>query len=163
MKKLIIGVTIIVFTMITCGSAFAGPHHRVHRSRHNGHMALMGLGIFTAAIVASSLYNPPVSKVIVQPAHVYVPRHRTSVVIEAPPVDVQPPSKKKNRASVTAKRLNVRVRPDRHAQIIAISYKGTILKVRGKAPGWLYVKLPSGQYGWVMAKYTRTVCPPAKG
>ncbi len=163
MKKLIIGLTISVFTMITVTSAFAGPHHRYYRSRHDTQLALMGLGIFTAAVVASSLYNPPVSRVIVHPAPVCVPRRQASVVMEAPPVAVQPPVKKRKRVSVNAKRLNVRVRPDRHAQVIAISFKGTTLKVHGKAPGWIYVKLPSGQFGWVMARYTRSSYPPAKG
>ncbi len=163
MKKLTIVMTITVFAIITGTSAFAGPHHRGHRTKHDRHVALMGLGIFTAAIVASSLYRPHVSKVIVQPAHVYVPQHHTPVIIEAPPVFDLPPEKKRKRVSVTAKRLNVRARPDKHAQIIAVSYRGTMLKIRGKAPGWIYVKLPSGKFGWVMAKYTTPSYPPAKG
>jgi len=163
MKKRIIGLTAIVFLMITVTSAFAGPHHRGHGHRHDRHFALMGLGIFTAAVLASSLYDPPVSKVIVKPHRRCIPRRQTPVVIDDPGYYNLTPEKKRKRISVAAKRLNVRARPDRHAPVIAVTYKGTMLKVRGKAPGWIYVKLPSGRFGWVMAKYTRPSFPAAKG
>lgn len=32
--------------------------------------------------------------------------------------------------------------------------EGTTLDVVGAVPEWLYIKTASGQYGWVMSKYT---------
>lgn len=163
MKKLIIGFSVMVFTMITTTSAFAGPHHRYPRSGKNHHVALMGLGLFTAAIVASTLSRPPVYKIKVQQAPACVPLYRKPMHV-APPCSEPPfPANDGQHVSVAPERLNVRIRPDCEAQVIAVSQQGTRLKIYGRAPGWLYVKLPSGQFGWVMAEYTCPLFPPAKG
>jgi len=42
-------------------------------------------------------------------------------------------------------------------------YQGNMLAVQNHAPGWLYVKLPSGQFGWVVAKFTTQIPPLANG
>jgi hypothetical protein len=37
---------------------------------------------------------------------------------------------------------------------VAVVSAGTELAVLGAAPGWLYVRLPSGNLGWVAERFT---------
>jgi len=85
------------------------------------------------------------------------------MVVESPPetviiqesleeTDVTPTAG--DRVSVTAQSLNVRSGPDANQSVIAQILKDTVVVVRGQAPGWLYVELPNGTFGWIMTGYT---------
>lgn len=58
------------------------------------------------------------------------------------------------KVSVTAHRLNVRSGPGMGHPVIEQVWQGIVLAVQGTAPGWLYVRTPSGKLGWVSGKYT---------
>jgi len=85
------------------------------------------------------------------------------VTVEEPSALIQVPETARGRVSVTAHTLNVRSGPGSNRPVIHQMYQGNILAIYGNAPGWLYVKLPSGKFGWVMQKFTVQVSPPASG
>lgn len=85
------------------------------------------------------------------------------VVVEPPPALivedtgpelVQPLEKASGKISVTALILNVRSGPAMHYPKIYQVERGYILEVLGTTDGWLYVQLPNGEFGWVMAEFT---------
>jgi len=55
---------------------------------------------------------------------------------------------------VTPPMLNVRSGPGMDHPIIFQIPQGTVMETHGTAPEWLFVKLPSGEFGWVMTKFT---------
>lgn len=55
---------------------------------------------------------------------------------------------------VQAAILNVRSGPGLEFSVVSRAQQGVALAVFGDAPGWYYVRLPDGMYGWVMAQYT---------
>lgn len=59
--------------------------------------------------------------------------------------------------------LNVRQGPGKSHPIIHKVYRDDILKVIGRAPGWVYVNLPYGEFGWIMTEYVVPVGLSAKG
>jgi uncharacterized protein YgiM (DUF1202 family) len=66
--------------------------------------------------------------------------------------------------AVTAEQLDVRSGPGLNHPLVTHVAKGAVLVIRGSAPGWLYVQLPNGTFGWVMSKFTAPVSsPPASG
>lgn len=67
------------------------------------------------------------------------------------------------RVSVTAHLLNVRFGPGKEHPVIQRVARGSILIIKGAAPGWYYVQLPNGKYGWVMVKFTAQTSPPTSG
>jgi uncharacterized protein YgiM (DUF1202 family) len=79
---------------------------------------------------------------------------RGYVVVQAPPVVPPPPPMAGQQVSVTAYTLNVRSGPGMGHPVIEQVRQGFILAVQGTAPGWLYVRTPSGKFGWVSGKYT---------
>ena len=88
------------------------------------------------------------------------------VVVEPPPAlivedngpsVVQPLEKASGKVSVTAPLLNVRSGPALHYPKIYQVERGYILDVIGRSDGWLYVELPNGELGWVMAEFTLRV------
>jgi uncharacterized protein YgiM (DUF1202 family) len=79
---------------------------------------------------------------------------RGYVVVQAPPVVPPPPGMAGQQVSVTAYTLNVRSGPGMGHPVIEQVRQGFILAVQGTAPGWLYVRTPSGKFGWVSGKYT---------
>lgn len=94
------------------------------------------------------------------------------VVVEAPPyvvieddipVLIEPPEWAEGEVSVIADILNVRSGPGLRYPTIYQIHRGYILDVHGKTTGWLYVELPSGEFGWVMNIYTVPVLPPGSG
>jgi len=88
------------------------------------------------------------------------------VVVEAPPaapVVEEPPEVVSGRVSVTAHTLNIRSGPGLNFAIIGQVSRGEVLTIHGNAPEWLYVKLRSGKFGWVMKKFAVPVSPPASG
>lgn len=58
------------------------------------------------------------------------------------------------RVIVQAPLLNVRSGPGLEFSVVGRIEQGVSLPVFGSGPGWYYVRLPDGQYGWVMAQYT---------
>jgi len=61
--------------------------------------------------------------------------------------------------SVTVSALNVRSGPAVGFPVINQVRRNDLLTIHGFAPDWLYVKLPAGQFGWVMLRYTSLVTP----
>ena len=90
------------------------------------------------------------------------PPAETVVVKEVSPVR---PSVEKGgeRVSVTATLLNVRSGPGMDFPVIHQVREGEKLTVYGYAPDWLYVKLSTGVFGWVMLRYTSPEESPASG
>ncbi|MDD5724296.1 MAG: DUF6515 family protein [Syntrophales bacterium] len=71
-----------------------------------------------------------------------------------PPVDYQSASPAISQVTVMPPMLNVRSGPGINHQITFQVPRGMILEVHGTAPEWMFVKLPSGEFGWVMEKFT---------
>jgi len=103
----------------------------------------------------------------------YYRRARTGYAVVEPPAktvivkEVSPlrPSVEQvgDRVSVTATLLNVRSGPGMGFPVIHQLRDGDLLTVHGYAPEWLYVKLPAGEFGWVMVRYTTSKDPGASG
>jgi uncharacterized protein YgiM (DUF1202 family) len=85
------------------------------------------------------------------------------VVVKEVPSQVKHPEPIGNRLVVNTERLNVRSGPGENFDIVFEVVEGDTLEVFGNAPGWVYVKLPSGKFGWVRVTYTESLNPPAKG
>jgi hypothetical protein len=65
--------------------------------------------------------------------------------------------------SVTAQLLNVRSGPGIDFGVIHRVRRGDTLEVQGRSNGWLNVLLPSGEYGWIMERYTTRTNSGASG
>ena len=65
--------------------------------------------------------------------------------------------------SVTAESLNVRSGPNKTQSVITIIPRGTVMTIRGHAPGWLYVELDDGTCGWIMQGYTALLSQSSSG
>lgn len=83
------------------------------------------------------------------------------VVVAPPPADLLPPpviaptpAAPYGTISVTAPSLNVRSGPGRAYGVVAVVQQGDLYPVYATAPGWLYIRLPDGQYGWVEQAFT---------
>jgi len=89
------------------------------------------------------------------------------VVVEAPRqsviVDQVPSPGVGESVSVTAAILNVRSGPGKNHPVIHHVRQGDRLLIEGHAPGWFYVKLPSGRFGWVMTEFTDQLLSDASG
>ena len=85
------------------------------------------------------------------------------VLEEQAPVLVQPSEAAEGQVSVTASILNVRSGPDLSYPLIYQVHSGYILEVHGQSRGWLYVELPNGEFGWVMAEFTYRLEAPGSG
>ncbi|HEX9874329.1 MAG TPA: SH3 domain-containing protein [Deferrimonas sp.] len=85
----------------------------------------------------------------------YRPVRRGYQVMEAPRHQAN-----RGRVAVEIKRLNIRSGPGRQFPVIAVAHRGETLHVAGSTPGWQYVQLSQGRYGWVMSRYTQA---PARG
>jgi len=108
--------------------------------------------------VSSGIYyrKVPSGFVVVEPP--------TRVIVAAnPSVEIESSSVIHEQVVITAAGLNVRTGPGLSYSIINQVQRGDTLPVRDNAPGWLYVELPSGQYGWVMDSFTEPFAPPASG
>jgi len=80
------------------------------------------------------------------------------VALPTAPVEPQPPAAG-SRVAVTTELLNVRSGPGMNHHVIEQVFLNTVLAVHGQAPGWLYVELPAGSLGWVLARYTAPLMP----
>jgi hypothetical protein len=89
------------------------------------------------------------------------------VVVEAPRQSVivkQTPSPRAGESvTVTAPLLNVRSGPGKNHPVIHQVRQGDRLLIQGHAPGWFYVKLPWGEFGWVMTEFTDQLLSDANG
>jgi len=89
------------------------------------------------------------------------------VVVEAPRqsviVDQVPSPGVGESMSVTAALLNVRSGPGKNHPVIHQVRRGDRLLIQGHAPGWFYVKLPFGDFGWVMSEFVDPLLPDASG
>jgi uncharacterized protein YgiM (DUF1202 family) len=56
--------------------------------------------------------------------------------------------------SVATDTLNIRSGPSRNYEVVYRVYYGEVLEVLNYDDGWLYVRLPNGQRGWTMERYT---------
>jgi hypothetical protein len=184
MKKVLIILFSLIFFLSTTSVVLAGyrGHHRIghhyrghHRGYHHGYRghghyryrhshgrywASWGIGVMTGAILSHALYRPTTRTVVYStPATVVVPAAPAVVVKEttAPaPAKIVVPGK----VVVATPALNVRQGPGLKHDVMTIVRQGVLLDVSGSAPGWLYVKTPSGQYGWVMQQYTNAPLTP---
>jgi len=93
--------------------------------------------------------------------NVYYTRVPSGYVVVNPPYEDPPTESLAQSASsaisqitVIPPMLNVRSGPGAEHAIILQVPQGTILEIHGTAPEWLFVKLPSGGFGWVMEKFT---------
>jgi uncharacterized protein YgiM (DUF1202 family) len=80
----------------------------------------------------------------------YRPVRRGYQVMEAPRHQSN-----RGRVAVEIKRLNIRSGPGRQFPVIAVAHRGETLHVAGSTPGWQYVQLSQGRYGWVMSRLTQ--------
>ena len=85
------------------------------------------------------------------------------ILEEEAPVIVQPSEAAAGQVSVTASILNVRSGPDFSYPLIYQVHSGYILEVHGQSREWLYVELPNGEFGWVMAEFTYRLEAPGSG
>ncbi|TFG89658.1 MAG: SH3 domain-containing protein [Syntrophobacterales bacterium] len=123
---------------------------------------------------------PPTGAVVVQlpPGHitfqtggdeyyyygnVYYKRAPRGYTVVAPPYEAsstdsitkyQTASTTLEQVKVTVHMLNVRSGPGMDHPIISQVPGETTMEVHGNAPAWFFVKLPSGEFGWVMEKFT---------
>ena len=88
---------------------------------------------------------------------------RQVVVVNSPPQQTTPVTILPEQVKVSAAALNVRTGPGLHHGVIHQVRRGDTLQVINSEPGWLLVRLPSGQSGWVMDSFTVPVRPPASG
>ena len=71
-----------------------------------------------------------------------------------PPVDYQSATPAIDEVKVIPPMLNVRSGPGTDNAITFQVPQGTTLEIHGTAQQWLFVKLPTGDFGWVMKKFT---------
>lgn len=163
MKKGVIVLVLVGIFMAGVSPVHAGryPGYRHHRY-HHPHWGAFGVGIITGSIVANLFYGPPARAIIVEPA--------TPIVVQPAPVIVQrsyapvyPPAAAGNWVSVTTPILNVRSGPGLNFSITGRVYQGDLLLAKGSAPQWVYVRLPGGNFGWVMTEFTAQTSAVASG
>ena len=173
MKKLLVIITLVSFSAMLVPSAQAGRYYRHgggHYYKYNGghhhnngnDWLYFGVGALTGAFVSYLFYRPYPRYVYVQPAQPAMV-YQAPVVYQAPPVSYPPPAAAAGTAAVTVQALNVRSGPGANHPVIGVVYLGETLVIHGNAPGWLYVRLATGQYGWVMSQFTSAYPPPARG
>lgn len=90
------------------------------------------------------------------------------VVVEEPRLGDEYSSTDRNyevpeHVAVIPRILNVREGPGKRHPVMYKVYRNDILKIITRADGWVFVQLPSGKSGWVMAEYITPVRPSAKG
>lgn len=79
------------------------------------------------------------------------------VVVAAPPVAPAPvpaPVAALSSVVVTSQALNVRQGPGGEYPVVAVVQQGATLAVQAASPGWLYVQLYDGRFGWVDRRFT---------
>ncbi|SMB92575.1 N-acetylmuramoyl-L-alanine amidase [Thermanaeromonas toyohensis ToBE] len=68
---------------------------------------------------------------------------------------------------VTGSYVNIRSGPGLHYEVQTVVEKGTLLQILGGVTGWYQVRLPSGEVGWISAKWVEPLTgskePPSEG
>jgi hypothetical protein len=140
------------------------PGYVVVRAPVGAIVAALAVGFTTLVIGGLTYYHyGGVHYQKVPSGYVVVEPPPGAVVPQEPPAAIQPPETVSDRVSVTAHNLNVRSGPGRNHPVVDQVSQGNILVIQGSAPGWLYVQLPSGKFGWVSEEFTAPVFPPASG
>lgn len=85
------------------------------------------------------------------------------VVVDEPAAPEAMPATGGQTLSVDVEILNVRSGPGMNHGVINQVHLGDRLVIQDTSPGWCYVQLPDGSFGWVMRKYTHLLVPEAKG
>jgi hypothetical protein len=110
----------------------------------------------------------PSGYVVVEPPAGAVAAQEESAANQAPApsqplAETQVPAASSGKVTVTSPLLNVRSGPGINFEAVSQVRQGTVLEVHGSAPGWLYVRLPSGKFGWVVQRFTTAEEIPASG
>ena len=96
--------------------------------------------------------SPPARYVVVKtPPETIVVRETSTIV--------RPIESATGNVLVTVSTLNVRTGPDLSYSLVSQIKEGSILELRGKTDGWLYVKLPDGQFGWAKSVFMERLKP----
>lgn len=85
------------------------------------------------------------------------------VPASVPAPQPQPVATASQTVTVQAAQLNVRSGPGKTFSIVGQVSQGAQLAVHGDAPGWYYVQLPNGQFGWVTTRFAAPFVSDAKG
>jgi uncharacterized protein YraI len=88
---------------------------------------------------------------------------RTEIIRETYNGSAMSPADSGDLVSVTEHTLNVRSGPGMDFPVVRHVRRGETLEVRGLAPDWLYVRLPSGEYGWILDRYTTLIYRGGRG
>ena len=184
MKRLVSVLLILMLAVLLPASSLAGSryysskhYHGGYRSHYHPHiyghshyrsdrsLAYLGVGLLAGAVVGSVLYRPPVERRVVYAVPPPVIVYRNPVLggpqseyypqSQYYPQSDYPDSEVLRQVTATASILNIRSGPGLEEEIIGQAVSGEVLGVIGAAPEWLYVKTSTGQYGWVMARYTQ--------
>jgi uncharacterized protein YgiM (DUF1202 family) len=159
MKKLLIA-TIVIFTVMVVSPVNAGHCYRHHHHRHHsGHHYFWGawaIGALTGALIASLFFIPKTEGVCIQPAPPPA-APPPPAFLPMSPGGLVSPENGFGRVSVEIYALNVRSGPGLQYAVTGYVCRDDILVVYNHVPGWLYVQLPSGRFGWVMPEYTTPV------
>lgn len=82
-----------------------------------------------------------------------------TVVVREAPKPAQPFESASGNVLAAVSTLNVRTGPGLDYSLVSQVSEGSILEVRGKTDGWLYVQLTNGQSGWVKTVFTERLEP----
>jgi hypothetical protein len=169
-KRLFIIIVLIGVYMASISPVYAN-RYPVYHHHHYPYWSSFGIGIITGAIVANLFYRPPDRTIIVEPAYPVgaYPVGAYPIVAQPAPIVKRSSSPVYKTATsghwvaVATQRLNVRSGPGMDFPVIGRVYQGDLLLTRGSAPAWIYVRLPDGNFGWVMSEYISPTAFPAKG
>ena len=158
-------------------------HHR--HIRHRGHDYYYQRGAFYRRGPSGYFWvNPPVGAIVWSLGFgydtlwisgawhyyyggAYYRRVPTGYMVVDPPVAavVTPTSTDSASGTITVlvPTLNVRTQPESDYPVFYQVHEGDILIVHMTVPGWLYVELPNGEFGWVMTECRSGAAPYACG
>lgn len=114
-------------------------------------LVLAGITYFTFA----GIYYRQVADgymVVEKPVERVIVEKETKIVVPSTPVGTT--------VAVTVERLNVRSGPGKAHAVTDLVHRDDHLVIRGYAPDWYFVELPSGRFGWVMTQFTDPVPAP---
>jgi hypothetical protein len=130
-------------------------HHYRYSHHADGYWPFLGIGLLTGAVLGSVMYQPPGQQTIIYNPPPPVIVHSEPMVVNRSVASVIPPPEVVlKQVKITEKIVNVRSGPGLDAAIIGQALVGQTVDVIGAAPDWLYIRTKTGQYGWVMSRYT---------
>lgn len=142
------------------GYPYRGHHapynyHYSHSRHGDSFLPLLGIGLLTGAVVGSMIYEQPRQPTVVYSTPPPVIIQSEQRFINRPMAYVTPqPEVVLKQVKMTERIVNVRSGPGLDSTIIGQAVAGETVDVIGAAPDWLYIKTRTGQYGWVMSRYT---------